>query len=460
MERIHVPVISGTVAAVAAACLVLSSCTPGASSSAAGNNAPASAVTTNPSQLGKQTISVLDYFTGGVDNTWMKDVIAGFEQKYPKITVQRQSLSWTPLMQALPLKLRSPSPPDVVPPNNGWQSLGTLVQGKLVANLTSYAAAYGWNREVPSSIMREQEFSSNGKKMGTGAVFGMPVALSSTIETYYNRSLLNRLGLGVPTTFSQFTADLAKAKKAGITPIAFGNLGQLGITLPLYSVMDALGNQAYINNLIYSLGNTSLDSSQSGFPQAVAAMKNWGAAGYFTPQFAGVSEVDAAQQFVNGHALFHFDYSGSLPFTGNQSKNFGSFIMPRNDGSPPVATMSSATEFCISSKSKHIAAAAAFLNYAASPAAARIAVKLGTDPMLSPSVTLPSSNPEYANEVTNAREVAAHNSSVPYLDWATPTLLNTLSVQMQELLAGKTSMSQAIAAVKADDVKYRSTLGK
>jgi raffinose/stachyose/melibiose transport system substrate-binding protein len=460
MQWSKIPLIPGALVAIAATCLAQASCTPGANVKAGGNNAPVSATTTNPARLGKTTLTVLDYFTGGVDDTWMKDVIAAFEKKYPNITVQRQSLSWTPLMQALPLKLRSPNPPDVVPPNNGWQSLGTLVQGGLVDNLNSYAAAYGWDKYVPSSIMREQEFSADGKQIGTGAVFGMPVALSSMIEAYYNRSLLKRLGLQVPTTFNQFNSDLAIAKKAGILPIAFGNLGQVGITLPLYSVMDALGNQSYINNLIYSEGDTSVESQESGFPQAVATMQDWAAKGYFTPQFAGVAEADAAQQFVNGHALFHFDYSGSLPFVGDQSKNFGSFILPRNDGLPPVATTSSATEFCISSKSKHVAAAAAFLNFAASPAAAQIAVNLGTDPMLAPSVNLPGSNPEFADEVANARDVTVHNSSVPYLDWATPTLLTTLTVQMQELLGGKTSLSQAIAAVNADDMHFRATLSK
>jgi hypothetical protein len=36
-------------------------------------------------------------------------------------------------------------------------------------------------------------------------------------------------------------------------------------------------------------------------------MQSWVAKGYFTPQFRGVPETDAAQQFVNGKALFHFD---------------------------------------------------------------------------------------------------------------------------------------------------------
>ena len=80
--------------------------------------------------------------------------------------------------------------------------------------------------------------------------------------------------------------------------------------------------------------------------------------------------------------------------------------------------------------------------------------------MLAPSVKLPASNPEFADEVANANLVTAHNSSVPYLDWATPTLFNTITVQMSEMLGGKTSVSAAIGAVQADDVKFRAQATK
>ena len=447
------------VAAVACMSVTVTACTPGMNGNAAANAAPSGPIGTDPATMGPVTLNLLDYFTGGVDDTWMKDVITAFEKKYPNVTITRQSLDWTDLMQELPLKLKSSAPPDIVPPNNGWQSLGTLVQGGLVDDLNSYSSAYGWNNTVPSSIMREQEFSADGKQMGIGDTFGLPVAMSSTIEVYYNRTLLQRLGLGVPTTYTQFTEDLAKAKAAGITAIGLGNQGQSGITQPLYSVMDALGDESYISDYVYSQGQGSLADKQSGFPQAVAAMNQWAADGYFTKQFAGVPESDAETDFVQGDALFHFDYSGSLPFTSTaQSAGFGSFIMPRDDGQPAVATMSAASELSVSAASKHTAAAAAFLNFAASPAAAQIAANLGTDPMLAPDVKLPTDNPLFTDETKNANQLAEHNTSVPYLDWATPTLFTTITVQMSEVLGGKTSVSSAIGAVQADDTSYRSKL--
>ncbi len=120
--------------------------------------------------------------------------------------------------------------------------------------------------------------------------------------------------------------------------------------------------------------------------------------------------------------------------------------------------MSSATNFSVSAKCAHPDAAAAFLNFAASSAAAQFATKLGTDPMLDPSVKASSSNPLFADDVANANAVTSHDASVPYLDWATPTLLQTIEVKMQDLFAGKTDVSGVVSAAQADDEKFRKTL--
>ena len=140
MSRHRSSVIGTALASLAAAGLVLTGCTPGASNNAAPNVASSGgAASTNVAKLGKVDLHILDYFTGGVDNAWMKSVVSAFEKKYPNVTVSRQSMGWGDVMQALPLKMKRNNPPDIVPANNGWQSLGTLVQGGLVLNLDNYA---------------------------------------------------------------------------------------------------------------------------------------------------------------------------------------------------------------------------------------------------------------------------------------------------------------------------------
>ncbi|WP_103888883.1 ABC transporter substrate-binding protein [Actinacidiphila yanglinensis] len=437
---------------------LLAGCMPGTDAGTAGNSVSSGPVSTDPATMGNITLQVLDSFSGGTDNAWMTSVVSAFEQKYPNITIKRTSLPWGDVMAALPLKLKSANPPDIVPANNGWQSLGTLVRGGLVLNLDNYAKAYGWKQTFPQSIANEHEFSTDGKQMGTGSMFGAPVARASVIEVYYNRALLKRIGAGIPSTLADFQADLAKAKSAGVNPISLGNVDQGGITEPLFSLMDSLGSPADIADFVYSHGLVNID--RTGFPKAVSTLKQWSDKGYLTKDYAGVAAADAAQDFVNGQGLFHFDYSGSLPLKAGQSKNFGSFVLPRADGGKPVATASSAANFSVSAKSKHADAAAAFLNFAAGTQAAELAVKKGTMPLLHPDVKAPAGDPLFTDDVAIAQRLSVDGASVPYLDWSTPTLLNTINTTMQNMLAGKSTPSAVVSAARQNDAAFVKTLAR
>ncbi|WP_327290221.1 ABC transporter substrate-binding protein [Streptomyces sp. NBC_01198] len=437
---------------------LLSGCMPGTNAGASGNSTKAGPVATDPASMGKVKLQVLDYFSGGTDNAWMSSVVSAFEHKYPNITINRTSLPWGDVMAALPLKLKSANPPDIVPANNGWQSLGTLVRGGLVLNLDNYAKAYGWKTSFPQAITSEHEFSPDGTEMGIGSMFGAPVARASLIEVYYNRDLLKQIGAGIPHSFADFQADLAKAKAAGLTGISLGNVDQGGVTQPLFSLMNALGDQRKISDFVYSQGQVKI--ADTGFPQAVSTFKQWSDKGYLTKDYAGVASADAAQNFVNGQGLFHFDYSGSLPLKAGQSKNFGSFILPRSDGGKPIATASSATNFSISSKSKHADAAAAFLNFAAGAQAAQLAVQNGTMPLLHPEVKAPADDPLFTDDVAIAQQVTTDGTSVPYVDWSTPTLLNTINTTMQDMLAGKTTPAAVVSAAEQNDAAFVKTLAR
>ncbi|WP_037915407.1 ABC transporter substrate-binding protein [Actinacidiphila yeochonensis] len=449
--------IGATLVPVATAAL-LAGCMPGTDAGAAANSGTAGPVATDPARMGDVTLQVLDAFSGGTDNAWMSAVVSAFEKKYPNITIKRTSLPWGDVMSALPLKLKSANPPDIVPANNGWQSLGTLVRGGLVLDLDNYAKAYGWKHSFPQSILSEHEFSPDGTEMGTGSMFGVPVARASLIEVYYNRALLKKIGAGVPRSFADFQADLAKAKKAGITPISLGNVEQAGLTEPFYSLMNSLGSPTAISDFIYSQGTAEV--AATGLPQAVSSLKQWSDKGYLTKDYAGVAAADAAQDFVNGQGLFHFDYSGSLPLKPGQSKDFGSFVLPRADGGKPVATASSAANFSVAAKSKHADAAAAFLDFAASTRAAELAVANQTMPLLHPDVRAPAGDPLFTDDVAIARQVSEDGTSVPYLDWATPTLLDTLNAALQNMLAGKSTPASVVTAAEKNDAAFLKTLAR
>ena len=48
----------------------------------------------------------------------------------------------------------------------------------------------------------------------------------------------------------------------------------------------------------------------------------------------------------------------------------------------------------------------------------------------------------------------AKDAIVPYLDWATPTMYDTSTAAIQELLAGKKTPSQFVDAIQSDYKKF------
>jgi raffinose/stachyose/melibiose transport system substrate-binding protein len=99
------------------------------------------------------------------------------------------------------------------------------------------------------------------------------------------------------------------------------------------------------------------------------------------------------------------------------------------------------------------------MNFAASPEAAQLAVDNQTMPLLA-DIKAPGGDPLFTDDVAVAAQVTSNDASVPYLDWATPTLLTTIQTQVQDLLANKRSADDVVSKTQADYDKFSKSLAK
>lgn len=436
-------------AALVAAALVGAGCAPGGGGSDAGPTTSSSPVVTDPAKIGAVSISVLDTWTGNTPlSRFMQAVEAGFMKKYPQIHIKRTSQSFDDLNKTLRLKLSDPSVPDVVPANNGWAGIGDLAHARLILNLTRYAKAYGWNSRFPDSIAQQHEVTPGGTQIGEGDLYGVPIAQGAFIAVYYNRAKLKALGLSVPATLGEFQQDLAAAKQAGQIPIQIGTQDQWVATAALYALQDVYTDNSKIADWVYGTGSGKL--SGLGMSQAAATFQSWSRKGYLAPNFAGVTGSDSGQKFVDGQGVFSISYSDSLPFKNQAASNkFGSFLLPTTSGPARYATGATQSNFSIAANSAHPDAAALFLNYISSPAAGRAAVAQGVLPFLG-SYTAPAGQPMLSDEISELSRIQQTDGFVPYLDWASSTLLTTLGAQTQRLLADQTTPAALTAAAQSD----------
>lgn len=423
--------------------LGLAACAPGGSTTDASTSR---AVSKDVS--GKDvTLKILDFWQGE-EGKWMDAVVRDFEKQHPNITIKRTTQDWGQVMNTLNLRLADPNGPDIALVNNGWQSMGTLAKAGRILNLDAYSDLYGWKKEFPDTISRQVEFSSDGKQMGTGSLYATPAARSSLIGLYYNKAMLDRLDLPVPTTLADFERDAAAVKAAGGVPLAYGSQDKGSSTAILFALQNLYAPAEKIGDFVYSSGDVPI--TDTGIVQAAEDVKKWADAGWFTPDYPGIQYADAQNDFVSGKAAFRFEYTGSLQFSEDQKRTFGYVQLAQVGGEQVVGTGAAAANLSISSKSKNPDAAAAFLDFMASKAAAQHAVDHGFLPLLHSDLTIPSGNPELASEITAQRQLDEDNGYTPYFDWSTPTMLDTIGGQLQQLYAGQVTPQQLADAGQKD----------
>ncbi|GIM92156.1 ABC transporter substrate-binding protein [Paractinoplanes toevensis] len=431
------------VAAGLALSLGLTACSPGGGSTDKAE-AP-STVSTDVASAGAVTLKFTDFW-GAAEGEWIKQVITDFQKKYPNVTIQRTTEDWGQLNSTLNLQLQDDGGPDIATANNGWQSLGTLAKGGLVLNLDAYAKAYGWDKEVPTTIARQNQFTTDFKTMGSGSWFSTPMARTSLIGLYYNADKLKSLGIDPPASLADLETAAAKAKAAGEVPFEYGSLDSS--TTVLLGVQALLADKKKLNDYIYD--DPSVKAADVGMTEAITLVKKWADEGYYPKNYQGIDYQTAVANYVGGKGVFRWEYTGSLGLNASQQGHYGYIQLPQQSGSGTVGVGAAPGAMVVSSKSKHPDVAAAFLDYMMSAETGQAAVDRGLVPALSPDAKAPASSLSLTGESAAAAKLDSDDGYVPYFDWSSPTMLDTIGANLQLVLAGKMTPDKFTEAVDKD----------
>ncbi|GAB2711241.1 ABC transporter substrate-binding protein [Arthrobacter bambusae] len=423
------------------ALLAMTACVPGAGGG--GPTAPA-AVSSDVAGAGKVTLKLSDFW-GSAEEKWVQTLITDFETKYPNVTIERTREDWGQLTSTLNLQLQDPNGPDIASANNGWSSLGTLAKGNLVRNLDAYAQLYGWGDKVPATIARQNQFTTDFRAIGEGSWFATPLARASLIGIYYNADKLKALGIKAPATLAELESAAAKVKEAGEVPFSYSGLD--GNTAALLGLQSLFGAQGSINDFVY--GKSKVDASSAGIEKAATTLQTWGKNGWLSPNFEGLDYQTSLANFLDGNGVFRFEYTGALGLSGDQLNKFGYMQLPQVNGNSTVGIGAAPGAMVISAKSQHPDVAAAFLDFLMSKKASQTAVDLGLVPMLNSGLSTPDTL-SLKGEATATAKLDSGDGYVPYFDWSSPTMLDTLTQNTQLLLAGKTTPEQFTKAVDTD----------
>ena len=174
---------SATAAAAASGGVLAAAC--GASGS--GPNAGGQAAITAPSATVE--LEFLHYFTGQLWDNLFKDVVAGFEAKYPTVKWKGIESKYNAIPEKIITLAAGGTPPDGVSMATDW--VQQFVAANLLKPLDSYVAR---DKALPLADVYE---ARKGTVMVGGKLYGVPADMA-TASMYYNKDYFDRAGVPYP----------------------------------------------------------------------------------------------------------------------------------------------------------------------------------------------------------------------------------------------------------------------
>lgn len=192
-------------------------------------------------------------------------------------------------MTVLRARVTAGNPPTAVQ-MLGFDILDWAEEGAL-ADLNAVAAAEGWDDVVPSAL---QYFAKHDGKW-----ISAPVNVHSTNWVWANKSVLDNLGLAVPTTWDEFVAAMQAVQDSGLTALAHGGQAWQEATIFDGVAMSAGGPEFYQAAFI------DLDEDAIGSDTMLETFNRMEVLrGFVDENFSGRDWNLASSMVINGEAAF------------------------------------------------------------------------------------------------------------------------------------------------------------
>jgi raffinose/stachyose/melibiose transport system substrate-binding protein len=424
------------IAAVALGPLVtLSACGGGSSEGSSGDAA------------GEGGSTALTLLTDNAETTvaGAEAVIAAFEEANAGITVELETRpGGSEGDNIVKTKLATGEMEDVF-----WYNSGSLMQAlspeKNLVDLTGDAAVANADESFLPTV------TQNGK------VYGVPWGTAMGGGILYNKDVYTELGLDIPRTWDEFTANNEKIKDAGITPV----LGSFGDTWT--SQLFVLGDFC---NVVAAEPTFAEDytANKAKYATTPAALRGFEKSA--APQDEGwLNDSAGSLKFDQGMKLLVSGRAAQYPLlsfpVGNLSaedaEKIGFFGIPGDDASKTCATIWPGNGQYIPKTSENVEAAKKFVAFVASPEGsdAYSTAVPPTGPYLVKGSRLPDNAPPVADDI---QEYITNGNTSPALEFLSPVKGPALEQITVAVMTGQTSALDGAKQYDADVTKQAKQL--
>lgn len=378
--------------------------------------------------------------------------IKDFQTEHPNITVTYKQYAYNDYVTAIKPGLSSSKGPDVFQVQPGdlvtnFGSLATPLEDHMVASLGG-----DWASKFNTEGLRQLQLG--GKQVA------LPAYMSAAGLIYYNKDILDKYGLSVPTTFDQWKTECATLKSNGVGCLAHG-------------AKDAWVNTDVFLSLINSIAPAKVYDAIAGKvswsdPDFVKAMDAWSelfTSGIVAPGATAASEYpDAQTSFLENKAAFIALGTWNTPATMTKvgqveaqktvtKKIDGHFLSapfpaPLAGGVPTKPFGGPDNGYSVSARSAHQDAALAFVEFLTAGGGQKIQAAGGNIPAIT-SIKVATTdviNPDQAADIERQQASLTNlvgARQIPYSDLGV-----ALGDALSAVAAGTTSPANAMAQVE------------
>jgi raffinose/stachyose/melibiose transport system substrate-binding protein len=386
-----------------------------------------------------------------VERGWSQTLARQYSRSHPHVRVALSDFSFEDMNTKLQLALTSGTPPDVAYVTPRGPGIPAYLAAHRLFNLSAAAQQRGWSAALRPGLLSSYNAPFALYGAPKGSVMAVPTTLAA-VAVLYNRRLLTRLHLSIPASLTQFETDLAKAKRAGYTPIGIGNAdGWLGDDWYLTLVQALVPPGALTPEQRLQRG---FSFRKPPFLQAARLLKSWADQGYLTPNFGGLDAQEGVDLFFHGNTLFQMISSSENLQIGQDEAQMrlpvGVFAFPRKGGRT-VMPQSGYLGWVVPAAGTHHAQAIGFIDSLLRPTLGEVIRRQGFLPATAsagrvPGPTRRSTTQSWLNDYQQSLQAAEPGV---YIDAAPIANLNaTMEANVQLLLQGYEPPSFLLTALQ------------
>jgi len=439
------------VALAAIAALSLAACAPGSSGDSGADEETPSG---DDGTAGARTLTVWDQEVRGGQDEQMSRLNEAFEEEHG-VEINRNSQSFDDLATTLRGALTGSEAPDVVQANNTRGDMGAFVSAGLLLDLSDYAAEYGWADRYDDAVLAMSSYSEDASEFGSGNLYGLPQT-GEVVGVFYSREAATEHGIEVDAlaTWEDFTDSLDTIAGDGGTPIMLGNLDGWPAAHVFGPVQGQYVDPEEIADL--AMGNAGASWQTDENLIAAAELQDWVTSGYFNEGPNGTDYDAAWADFADGGAVYLIGGSWlAADLEEAMGEDVGFFAPPPPEGRELATTGGTGLPFAITADSPNADLAAQYLDFITSDEAMEILAETGNMPVNRTADLAPESGVN-AEVFAAFGDVTTEGHLLPYLDWATPTMGDTIGAGLQDLLGEQTTPEAFLETLQADYGEFTS----